>query len=89
MTDTTEITVTKDWVKVADGACTVQSVGDRRAYDKIFFNLIISDTPPTAGSNAFMRITLYEHANFHNETPIWLRLDDPKKNQAEKIVVIK
>lgn len=89
MTDTTEITITKEWQKVANGVCEIQSVNDRRTYNKIFFNLIVSDTPPTSDSTAFMRITLNEHANFHRPTPVWLRLDEQEKSNAEPIVIIK
>lgn len=88
MTDTTQIMIGKDWIKVSDGVCEVQSVNDRRAYDKIFFNLYIGDSVPTTNTPS-MRITLHENANFHRPSPVWLKLDKPAQDQTEPVVVIK
>ena len=38
---TTKVIVTNHWLKVSDGACVLQSVNDRDAYSKTFFDLVI------------------------------------------------
>lgn len=89
MATTERVIITKDWVKVSDAQCEVQSVNDRDAYDKIYFDLIVSDTAPSADADIFMRITLSEHANFHRPTPVWLRLNSKNTETDQPVIVIK
>lgn len=89
MVETVEVMVTKDWVQIASGQCVVQSVGDRSSYYKLLFDLVISDVKPSPDATAFIRIGLSEHANFHREAPIWLRLNEANPDKDQSIVVIR
>ena len=64
MTDTTTITITAAWTKISDGQCEVQSINDQKSYDKLLFDLVVSDEEPASDTDAFMMINLNEHANF-------------------------
>ncbi|MGP4716894.1 hypothetical protein ACTXGL_09685 [Psychrobacter sp. T6-6] len=44
MTDATTAIITATWTKISDGQCEVQSVNDRATYDKLWFDLVVSDT---------------------------------------------
>ena len=89
MTNTTTAIITDAWTKISDGQCEVQSISDRFAYDKLFFDLVVSDEEPASDTDAFMMINLNEHANFHRSTPVWLRLNERNASDDQKIVVIK
>lgn len=89
MTDTTTMTITTAWTKISDGQCEVQSVNDRNTYDKLLFDLSIGDTKPSPDTKAFLRIGLSEHANFHREAPVWLRLNAANADKDQPVVVIK
>ncbi|WP_394211170.1 hypothetical protein [Psychrobacter piscatorii] len=89
MTDTTTMTITAAWTKISDGQCEVQSIGDRRSYDKLLFDLVVSDNEPASDTDAFMEIKLFEHANFHRSTPVWLRLNADNASKDRKIVIIR
>lgn len=89
MTDTTTITITAAWTKISDGQCEVQSINDQKSYDKLLFDLVVSDEEPASDTDAFMMINLNEHANFHRSTPVWLRLNERNASDDQKIVVIK
>lgn len=89
MAKTVEIMVTKDWVQIAPGQCEVQSVGDRDSYYKLLFDLVISDVKPDSDTTAFIRIGLSEHANFHRDAPVWLRLNKANADKDQSVVVIK
>lgn len=89
MAETVEVIVTKDWVQVSPGQCEVQSVNDRSSYYKLLFDLVIGDTQPSPVTTAFMRIGLSERANFHRESPVWLRLNDANADKDQPVVVIK
>lgn len=89
MAETVEVMVTKDWVQIAPGQCEVQSVGDRSSYYKLLFDLSIGDTEPEPDTTAFIRIGLSEHANFHREAPVWLRLNEANADKDQPVVVIK
>ena len=87
MVQTVEVVVTDDWVLLAPGQCEVQSVDDRDTYDKLFFDLVVGGSKPASDTNVFMRITLFEHANFHREAPVWLRLNKINASQSQKVIV--
>lgn len=87
MAETTKVTVTPEWVKIADGQCEVQSIDDRDAFDKTFFDLVVGDTKPASDTDTFMRITLAEHANFHRDAPVWLRLNKRNAAKPQQVVV--
>lgn len=87
MAETVKITVTRDWVQLAPGQCEVQSVGDRDAYNKTLFDLVIGGTEPASDANAFMRIKLDKHANFHREAPVWLRLNEANADLGQSVIV--
>jgi|GEM_PF-6180134 len=86
---TVEVTITPEWVKVADGACIVQSVNDREAFDKLFFDLVIGGAKPASDTTTFLRITLFEHANFYPEATVWLRLNRKNADKDQPVVVVK
>ena len=86
---TTSIVITDAWSKIADGDSTVQSVNDRDTYSKTFYDMVVSATEPPSDTEAFIRITLDIHANFHRPTPVWLRLSAINVGQDQPVVVIK
>lgn len=86
---TTQIMITSEWTKIANGQCEVQSVNDRDAFDKTFFDLVVSNTAPSADTDNFLRITLFEHANFHRDAPVWLRLNKVNADKNQPVVIIK
>ncbi len=89
MAETTKAAITKDWSKIADGQCEVQSVDDRDAFGKTYFDMVIGASQPASDTDTFMRITLAEHANFHRESPVWLRLNADSTKDSQTIIVIK
>lgn len=89
MAETVEVTITRDWVQIAPGQCEVQSVNDRNAYDKTLFDLVVGEVQPASNTSAFMRITLAEHANFHRDAPVWLRLNEVNADVSQPVVVTK
>lgn len=86
---TTQVMITSEWTKIAEGQCEVQSVNDRDAFNKTFFDLVVSNTTPSANTDTFLRITLFEHANFHRAAPVWLRLNKVNASKAQPVIVIK
>lgn len=88
-TVTQEVLITSDWVQVSAGACIVQSVNDREAFDKLFFDLVIGGAKPAGDTTTFLRITLFEHANFYPEAPVWLRLNRKNADKNQPVVVVK
>lgn len=89
MAETTRVIITEEWLKVADGQCEVQSADDRDAFAKIYFDMVVSDTKPASNTDAFMRITLAEHANFHRESPVWLRLNASNADKEQTVIIVK
>lgn len=89
MAETVEVTITRDWVQIAPGQCEVQSITDRDAYNKVFFDLVVGEAQPASDTSTFMRITLAEHANFHREAPVWLRLNEANADKDQPVVVTK
>lgn len=86
---TTELTITSSWLKVANGACTIQSISDRNVYSKTFFDVVIGESEPPADTNAFIRTTLSQHANFHQAAPVWLRLNASNNDKDQLVAIIK
>lgn len=89
MAETVEVTITRDWVQIAPSQCEVQSIIDRDAYNKTFFDLVVGDVEPASDTSTFMRITLAEHANFHRDAPVWLRLNALNADADQSVVVIR
>lgn len=89
MAETVKIEVTREWVQLAPSQCEVQSISDRDAYDKVFFDLVIGGTKPASTTDTFMRIQLSEHANFHRTAPVWVRLNKINDNNPQSVVVIR
>lgn len=89
MAETVTIIVTKDWTQLSLDQCEAQSVNDRDKYDKILFDLVVGGSIPDADTSAFMRITLFQHANFHRSAPVWLRLSKPKVDEIQPVIVIR
>lgn len=89
MAETIQAVITKEWLNISDGQCEVQSVKDRDAFNKIYFDLVVSATKPADDTNVFMRITLAEHANFNRDAPVWLRLNAANIKKDQPVIVIK
>lgn len=89
MTITTTMTITAAWTKVSDSQCEVQSINDRRSYDKLLFDLVVSDNEPASDTEAFMEIKLAEYSNFHRPAPVWLRLNAANADQDQPVAVTK
>ncbi|WP_440464325.1 hypothetical protein [Psychrobacter sp. ASPA161_6] len=87
MAETVEVLVTREWVRLAPSQCEVQSVNDRDAYNKTFFDLVVGGTKPASDTDVFMRITLAEHANFHRDAPVWLRLNVLNADSDQSVIV--
>lgn len=89
MAETVAINITRDWVQLAPSQCEVQSVIDRDAYNKTFFDLVVGGVEPASDTDVFMRITLAKHANFHRDAPVWLRLNVLNADSDQPVVVIR
>lgn len=87
MAETVAINITRDWVQLAPSQCEVQSVIDRDAYNKTFFDLVVGGAEPASDTDVFMRITLAEHANFHRDAPVWLRLHESNPSADQAVIV--
>lgn len=87
MAETVEVLVTREWVRLAPSQCEVQSVIDRDAYNKTFFDLVVGGVEPASDTDVFMRITLAEHANFHRDAPVWLRLNILNADSDQSVIV--
>lgn len=48
MAETVAINITRDWVQLAPSQCEVQSVIDRDAYNKTFFDLVVGGVEPAS-----------------------------------------
>lgn len=89
MADTTKQVITGEWVKVADGACTVQSASDRNNYSKAFFDVVISAVKPADDTDVFIRMALSQHVNFHHDAPVWLRVNDKDTTKEQTVIIVK
>lgn len=88
MADTTNITITRNWIKISDVQCLAQSISDRGTYAKTYFDMAIGTVEPASDTEAFYRIQLGEDALF-NLAPVWLRLNSANADQDQPIVVTK
>ena len=68
MADTTKVSMSKNWVKISDGDCTVQANSNEQ------FQFAISATIPipTSDSGLFLRIS--EPVTLAYKTAVWCRL---------------
>lgn len=89
MADTTKQVITDAWVKVADGACTVQSASDRNNYSKALFDVVIGGTEPADDTDVFIRMALSQHVNFHHDAPVWLRVNDKDTTKEQTVIIVK
>ena len=89
MADTTKQVITGAWVKVADGACTVQSASDRNNYSKALFDVVIGGTEPADDTDVFIRMALSQHVNFHHDAPVWLRVNDKDTTKEQTVIIVK
>lgn len=87
MAETVKIMVTREWVQLSPTQCEVQSVNDRDAYNKTFFDLVVGGPQPSADTDVFKRITLDVNANFHRPDPVWLRLNAVNSEQDQPVIV--
>lgn len=88
MASTTKKLVTGAWVKIADGACTVQSASDRDNYSKAFFDVVIGEAEPADDTDIFIRMALSQHVNFHHDAPVWLRLNSSNADKNQTVVIV-
>ena len=68
MVDTTKVSMSKNWVKISDGDCTVQANSNEQ------FQFAISATMPTTNAGLFLRIG--EPVTLAYKTAVWCRLPD-------------
>lgn len=80
MAETTQVTVTKSWTKLADSDCTIQAV------HKGFYCIAVNALEPT--DDAHLTIKLDEPATFAYATAIWCRLPQGSI-ESVKVNVIK
>ena len=81
--------ITREWKKISDGQCEVQSINDRSTFDKLQFDFYIGEEMPASDGQAFMRIRLFDIVNFHRAAPVWLRLNGLNTDNEATVVVIK
>lgn len=89
MINTTKEVITSAWLKIADSACTVQSVSDRDTYSSAFFDVVIGELEPAIDTDIFIRVTFNQHVNFHHDAPVWLRLNVISAGNDQPVIVIK
>lgn len=89
MADTTKQVITGEWVKVADGACTVQSASDRDNYSKALFDVVIGGAKPADDTDVFIRMALSQHINFNHAAPVWLRLNASNADKEQTVIIVK
>ncbi len=66
MADTTKVSMSKNWVKISDGDCTVQANSNEQ------FQFSIGATAPTTDAGLFLRIS--EPVTLAYKTAVWCRL---------------
>ncbi len=82
MADTTKVSMSKNWVKISDGDCTVQANSNEQ------FQFSISATTPTTDASLFLRIS--EPVTLAYKTAVWCRLpDDYVRNDTIAISIVK
>lgn len=84
MVTTTQVTVSKAWVKLSDGDCTIQAaVGNN--YN--IFQISVNATAPT--TDACIALTLSEPKTFAYKTPVWCRISPSINATTDTINIIK
>jgi len=82
MADTTKVSMSKNWVKISDGDCTVQANSNEQ------FQFSISATAPTTDAGLFLRIS--EPVTLAYKTAVWCRLSDSYvRNDTIAISIVK
>ncbi len=66
MVATTELSITKDWLKVSDTDCTLQYTGTG-----VYFDVAVTTTTP---STASLSLSLLEPITLAYKTPVWCRI---------------
>lgn len=89
MADTTKQVITGAWLKIADGACTVQSASDRDNYSKALFDVVIGGTKPADDTDVFIRMALSQHINFNHSGAVWLRLNATNADKEQTVIIVK
>lgn len=80
MAATTQVNVTKTWVKLSDGDCTVQS-----ADNSSYYEIAISAVSPTNGASITLK--LIEPTTFAYKTAVWCRIHTVGKDSATLNVI--
>lgn len=75
MAETTQVTVTKTWTKLADGDCTVQSANASN-----YYQIAVSAEIPTTDAAIIMQLA--EPTTFAYQTAIYCRLPSNGKDSA-------
>lgn len=81
MATTTQVTVTKSWVKLASGDCTVQSIKSSGLFD-----IAVGADEPS--SSAYITISLATPTTFAYKTAVWCKLSS-SSGDSTTINVIK
>ena len=68
MADTTKVSMSKDWVKISDGDCTVQANSNEQ------FQFAISAATPTPTTDAGLFLRISEPVTLAYQTAVWCRL---------------
>ena len=68
MADTTKVSMSKNWVKISDGDCTVQANSNEQ------FQFSIGATAPTPTSDAGLFLRISEPVTLAYKTAVWCRL---------------
>ena len=82
MAATTQVNVTKAWVKLSDGDCTVQA-----DYAGDYYHIAINPTAPAG--NASIKMKLDEPVTFAYKTAVYCKLASNSKRTSAPINVIK
>lgn len=80
MADTTKVKVTKDWVKLSDGDCTVQANSSEQ------LQFAVAAEPTDAG----LMLIINEPVNLAYGTAVWCRLpSNYASNKTVEVTVVK
>jgi hypothetical protein len=80
MAATTQVTVTKNWQKISDGNCTVQSIVNPYLYQVAI---------GAASETNYIQLSLGEPVTFAFDSPVFCRLPQSHNRDSEKLTVIK
>ena len=68
MADTTKVSMSKNWVKISDGDCTVQANSNEQ------FQFSISSTTPAPTTDAGLFLRISQPVTLAYKTAVWCRL---------------